>query len=73
MLKNNSLLKNAGYINGQWIGADSDNRFDVKNAYSQELISTLPQMGKEETNSAIEAANNAWPNWRNKTAKERAA
>jgi len=73
MLTNNSLLKNAGYINGQWIGADNDNRFDVKNAYSQELICTLPEMGKAETNSAIEAANNAWPNWRSKTAKERAA
>ena len=73
MLTNNALLKNAGYINGQWIGADAANRFDVKNAYTQELICTLPEMGEAETQSAIEAANNAWPNWRNKTAKERAA
>ena len=71
ILKNSDLLKNAGYINGQWIGADSKNRFDVKNAYSQELIATLPEMGKTETNSAIEAANTAWPAWRGKTAKER--
>jgi len=72
MLKNNTLLKTAGYINGRWVGADNSNRFDVNNAYSQELICTLPEMGAKETQSAIEAANNAWPNWRARTAKDRA-
>jgi len=72
MLNNESLIKTAGYINGEWIGAESTNRFNVNNAYSQELISTLPEMGKTETEQAITAANNAWPNWRSKTAKERA-
>ena len=72
MLNNESLIKTAGYINGEWVGAESTNRFNVNNAYSQKLICTLPEMGKTETNSAIEAANNAWPNWRSKTAKERA-
>jgi succinate-semialdehyde dehydrogenase/glutarate-semialdehyde dehydrogenase len=72
MLNNESLIKTAGYINGEWIGAESTNRFNVNNAYSQELISTLPEMGKTETGQAITAANNAWPNWRSKTAKERA-
>ena len=73
MLKDDQLLKSAGYINGQWIGSDNANRFDVKNAYSRELMCTLPEMGEVETQSAIEAANNAWPSWRNQTAKERAA
>ena len=73
MLNNETLLKTAGYINGQWIGTESTNRFDVKNAYSQELICSLPEMGKAETEQAITAANNAWPNWRSKTAKERAS
>jgi succinate-semialdehyde dehydrogenase/glutarate-semialdehyde dehydrogenase len=72
MLNNETLLKTAGYINGEWIGAESTHRFNVNNAYSQELISTLPEMGKTETEQAITAANNAWPNWRSKTAKERA-
>jgi succinate-semialdehyde dehydrogenase/glutarate-semialdehyde dehydrogenase len=72
MLKNNTLLKTAGYINGRWVGTDNSNRFDVNNAYSQELICTLPEMGAKETQSAIEAANNAWPNWRARTAKDRA-
>ena len=72
MLNNAELLKNAGYINGEWTGSESDKRFEVTNAFSKEVICTLPDMGAKETNDAIEAANNSWLNWRSKTAKERA-
>ena len=72
MLKNTSLLKAHGYINGQWVGDDAKSRFDVTNAYTNEVISSLPEMGKKETDAAIDAANAAWPDWRSKTAKERA-
>ncbi len=72
MLNNAELLKNAGYINGEWTGSESDKRFEVTNAFSKEVICTLPDMGVKETNDAIEAANNSWSNWRSKTAKERA-
>ena len=72
MLKNTSLLKAHGYINGQWVGDDTESRFDVTNAYTNEVISTLPDMGKKETDEAIDAANAAWPDWRSRTAKERA-
>ena len=73
MLKNLNLLKNHGYINGQWVGDNVKSRFDVTNAYTNEVISTLPDMGKKETDEAILAANAAWPEWRSRTAKERAA
>ena len=72
MLNNTKLLKAHGYINGEWVGDNTESRFEVTNAYTNEVISTLPEMGKKETNDAIEAANIAWPNWRSKTAKERA-
>ncbi len=72
MLNNAELLKNAGYINGEWTGSESDKRFEVTNAFSKEVICTLPDMGAKETNDAIEAANNSWSNWRSRTAKERA-
>ena len=72
MLNNTSLLKAHGYINGQWVGDDAKSRFDVTNAYTNEVISTLPEMGKKETDAAIDAANAAWPDWRSRTAKERA-
>ena len=72
MLKNLNLLKTQGYINGQWVGDNVKSRFDVTNAYTNEVISTLPDMGKKETDEAILAANAAWPEWRSRTAKERA-
>jgi len=72
MLINSSLLKEHGYINGKWVGSDAKSRFDIKNAYTNEVISTLPDMGKKETDEAINAANEAWPDWRSRTAKERA-
>jgi succinate-semialdehyde dehydrogenase/glutarate-semialdehyde dehydrogenase len=72
MLTNNNLLKIAGYIDGEWVGGKSKDRFEVINPYSQEVICTLPEMGADETNKAIKAANNSWPDWRNRTAKERA-
>ena len=73
MLKNLNLLKTHGYINGQWVGDNVKSRFDVTNAYTNEVISTLPDMGKKETDEAILAANAAWPEWRSRTAKERAS
>ena len=73
MLKNLNLLKTHGYINGQWVGDNVKSRFDVTNAYTNEVISTLPDMGKKETDEAILAADAAWPEWRSRTAKERAA
>lgn len=71
-LKDNSLLKTNAYINGEWCGAADNARFDVTNPATGAVIATLPDMGVEETREAIEAANKAWPSWREKTGKERA-
>jgi succinate-semialdehyde dehydrogenase/glutarate-semialdehyde dehydrogenase len=67
-----SLLKTEAFINGAWSEANDGARFDVTNPATLEVISTLPDMGVDETRAAIEAANAAWPAWRAKTAKERA-
>ena len=71
-LKDNSLLKTQAYINGQWCDANDGGRFDVTNPATGEVIATVPDMGADETRTAIETANAAWPAWRAKTAKERA-
>ncbi len=71
-LKDNSLLKTNAYINGEWCGAADNARFDVTNPATGAVIATLPDMGVEETREAIEAADKAWPSWREKTGKERA-
>ncbi|PPR09535.1 MAG: Succinate-semialdehyde dehydrogenase [NADP(+)] GabD [Alphaproteobacteria bacterium MarineAlpha11_Bin1] len=71
-LKDPSLFREACYINGEWVGAGSNETIDVVNPASGETIGTVPKMGANETREAIEAANTAYPEWRAKTAKERA-
>jgi succinate-semialdehyde dehydrogenase/glutarate-semialdehyde dehydrogenase len=72
-LKDPSLLRQQAYINGQWCDAEIGATIAVINPATGEQIGTVPKMGQAETRRAIEAANAAWPAWRKKTAKVRAA
>ena len=72
-LKDPSLLRQQAYIDGAWIDADNGATIAVTNPATGEQLATVPHMGADETRRAIEAANAAWPAWRKKTAKERAA
>ena len=72
-LKDPKLFREHCYIDGAWVTADSKKTFSVDNPASGEIIGKVPDMGVAETKRAIEAADKAWPAWRAKTAKERAA
>jgi succinate-semialdehyde dehydrogenase/glutarate-semialdehyde dehydrogenase len=72
-LKDMSLFRQQCYINGEWVDADSKATLAVHNPADGQQLGTVPNMGAAETRRAIEAANAAWPAWRAKTAKERAA
>ncbi|GGG30101.1 glutarate-semialdehyde dehydrogenase DavD [Caldovatus sediminis] len=72
-LKDPELLRQANYIAGKWVQADSGRTIEVRNPANGELVGTVPAMGAAETRRAIEAANAAWPAWRAMLAKERAA
>lgn len=72
-LKDPSLLRQQAYIDGQWCDAEGGATVDVRNPATGDKIGTVPHMGAQETRRAIDAANAAWPAWRKKTAKERAA
>ena len=71
-LKNNSLFKEQGYINGQWRNATSGQTLAVTNPYNGEELGAVPDMGKEECREAIDAAKAAFDIWRNYTASKRA-
>jgi succinate-semialdehyde dehydrogenase / glutarate-semialdehyde dehydrogenase len=71
-LKDSTLFREACYVNGEWIAADSSETIDVTNPATGDVLGTIPKMGADETRRAIEAANAAYPAWRAKTAKERA-
>ena len=72
-LKDPSLLRQQCYIDGEWCDANDASTFTVTNPATGETVGTAPHMGAAETKRAIDAANAAWPAWRKKTAKERAA
>ena len=68
-LKDPSLLKTDALINGQWLAGAS--RFDVCNPATGEKLADVANLGAADAKLAIDAANAAWPAWRNKTGKER--
>ncbi len=68
-----TLFRQANYVDGRWIEADSGKTIVVKNPATGEAIGEVPAMGTAETKRAIEAANRAWPAWRAMLAKDRAA
>ena len=72
-LKDPALLRHDAYIDGEWQDADDGATFAVTDPANGESLGTVPKMGAAETRRAIDAANAAWPAWRKKTAKERAA
>ncbi|MCJ9728631.1 NADP-dependent succinate-semialdehyde dehydrogenase [Bradyrhizobium sp. PRIMUS42] len=72
-LKDPTLLRNGGFVDGAWTAADSRETLDVTNPATGAVLTTVPNMGATETRRAIEAADAAWAGWRARTAKERAA
>ena len=72
-LKDPELFRQATYINGQWVQADSGRTIVVRNPATGEPVGEVPAMGAAETRRAIEAAHAAFPAWRAMLAKERAA
>jgi len=71
-LSDPALFREQCYINGQWADADSGEVIAVTNPATGEVLGTIPKMGAAETRRAIEAAEKAWPAWRDLLAKERA-
>jgi succinate-semialdehyde dehydrogenase / glutarate-semialdehyde dehydrogenase len=68
-LEDSNLLRQQCYLNGQWVGGESD--FPVHNPASGAELARVPRLGAAETRAAIAAADAAWPAWRSRTAKER--
>lgn len=68
-----SLIKTQAYVNGQWVGAASGKTFDVTNPATDKNIISVPDMDRDDVRKAIEAADAAWPAYRDTTAKERSA
>jgi len=70
-LKDPSLVREACYIDGQWLPADRET-IPVDNPATGQVIGSVPKLGRAETRRAVDAAAAAFSAWRAMTAKERA-
>ena len=71
LLKDPTLLKTDGLVNGQWVAGSR--RFDVHDPATGQKLADVANLHAQDAEAAIAAAHAAWPAWRAKTGKERHA
>lgn len=71
-LRDASLFREQAFIGGRWESSPNGQVKQVFNPANGRLVGTVPNLGAAETRRAIEAADKALPEWRARTAKERA-
>ena len=72
-IKNKDLFREQCYINGEWVNSNNKEIIEVNNPSTLQIIAKVPKCGKDETQYAIEKANESWDNWKNRPAIERSA
>lgn len=72
-LQDTGLLRTQAYVNGSWVDAKSGETFAVLNPATGEELARVPLMSETDAKAAVSAADQAFVEWRRKTAKERAS
>jgi len=72
-ISDKALLKTRAYIAGKWVDSDDGSTFAVTNPANGKKIADVARCGTAEARRAIEAAEQALPAWRARSAKQRAA
>ena len=72
-IRNKNLFREQCYINGEWVSSNNNEIIEVNNPSTLQIIAKVPKCGKDETHYAIEKANEAWNDWKNRPAIERSA
>ena len=68
-----ALFKTQAYIGGRWLDAGNGAVLAVDNPATGQTVGSVPDMGAAEAERAVQAAYAALPDWRAKSAGERAA
>jgi acyl-CoA reductase-like NAD-dependent aldehyde dehydrogenase len=61
------------FIGGEWVDASNGGTWEVINPATEDVVRTVPFGSREDVNSAIAAAESAFPAWKRMTAWERGA
>ncbi len=51
------------FIDGEWVGSDKEEKIDVVNPATEQVIASVPKASREQTKTALEAAEKAQPAW----------
>ena len=70
-LRDPHLLRNALFIDGEWVGDDAGTWIEVRNPATGQVVGNVPNAGEVETHRAIAAAERAFLAWRATTAEHR--
>ena len=65
------LDKKNFYINGKWVKPFKSNDFKVINPSNEEPFAVISLGSKEDSDSAVKAAKNAFVNWKETSKEER--
>lgn len=72
-LKDPGLFREAAFIGGEWVQAGSGATLGVDDPATGTVIGTVPDLGMDDTEAAITAAQDAFGPWRARTAGDRCA
>ena len=72
LLKDPSLFKEEAFIDNQWVKSSTGASFPINNPATGEIIAQVANLGATDAEKAIAAADQALPQWKNLTGKERA-
>ncbi len=68
-----AYLRERSFVGGRWIAASGGGTIAVRNPATGEVLGSVPDCGREEAAQAVAAAKAAFPGWKARTAKDRAA
>ncbi len=72
-LQQTALLRHQAFIDGRWTDAADGRTFSVFDPFTGELLAEVADLGAEETELAVTAADRAFSDWSGKTAGDRSA
>jgi succinate-semialdehyde dehydrogenase/glutarate-semialdehyde dehydrogenase len=72
-LKDPKLLRDALFVGGNWQRPDECSPLPVNNPATGTVVATVPSGRREDASAAIDAAEQALPDWSSRPAKERSA
>lgn len=70
-LSNDKLFRQACFIGGEWVGAQSGETLDVDNPANGDILGQVPNCNAQDAARAIAEADKGFQVWRKKTANER--